>query len=469
MQKFSWILFAALSLITPEIEAKVVVEPKQNSELFLSVYDNIALVRDVRNVKLPSGENSIIFSGISSQILPESVIVNADGVSVKEQNYNYEMLSPANMIKENIGNIVKTVVWDENKSKNIYDKARIIDIYSGKPVLQFGYGIEFDFEGRIIWDSIPENLRSEPSLSLLVDVNASGDKILDFMYLTRGVTWNANYVAKFVNDKELNLKSWVSITNNSGIAYDNAVVQIVAGDVAMVNQSVSQPKVMMLRSAKVASQNVLPNEMSVGDYHVFTLPDKISIADKQTKQVSLLSKDSIKYSKKYKFSSPLFLGFDTQIVDFKKLNSEIWVDLVNNKESNLGEPLPKGNIRFYDEDNNGNILFVGEAIFNQMAEGEEDSLYVGKSFDVVASGKIIALEKITKDMVEAEVNISFLNAKTNAVKVVFEQSLLDDWEILSENIKGTNVDALKRRWELDIPSQGSTVLNFKVRFVRVNA
>ena len=91
------------------------------------------------------------------------------------------------------------------------------------------------------------------------------------------------------------MKSWVSITNNSGIAYDNAVVQIVAGDVAMVNQSVSQPKVMMLRSAKVASQNVLPNEMSVGDYHVFTLPDKISIADKQTKQVSLLSKDSIKY------------------------------------------------------------------------------------------------------------------------------------------------------------------------------
>lgn len=473
MRNLSRIAAGALVLLASSAKADITVNGDE-ADVALSIYNNIALVRDVRQVKLPAGRSSVLFSGVSEQMKPESVIVSAEGVTLREQNYNYAMLSPTNVARENIGKIVKTVIWDENKAKNVYDKARIIDVYAGRPVLQFGYGIEFDFPGRIIWDSLPDNLQSEPSLSLGVETAESGSKNLSLTYLTGGLQWNANYVAAFAGEGELDLKSWVSINNNSGAAYNNAAVQLVAGEANVVSRPEVRPVMMMkaarnMDMAEAASGAVMPQVETAGEYHVYPLPERISIADKQTKQVSLLSKDKIKYVREYKFSSPLYLSASAGSGDFKKQNAAIWVKIVNNAESNLGEPLPQGVIRFYDRDARGNMLFSGEAFFKQTAVGEEAEMQTGRSFDVTASGKILTLDKIADNTTEAEVSVSFMNAKNTPVKVVFEQKLYDDWKLVSENITGSKTDAGTMRWEVDVPAQGSAVLNFKVRFVKVNA
>lgn len=476
MAKFSGILSgaSALVLLATAVKADITLKNDGENELALSIYNNVALVQDTREVRLPSGKSSVLFSGVSAQLKPESVIVNADNMTVREQNYNFAMLSPQNVAKENIGKIVKTVIWDEDKGRNVYDKARIVDVYAGRPVLQFGYGIEFDFPGRIIWDSLPENLQSEPSLSLGVEAPESGSRKLSLLYLTGGLQWTTNYVAEFVSENELNLKAWVGINNTSGIDYNKAKVQLVAGEANIVSQDAARPMLMMkaARNAYMAETAVgasMPQEEAVGEYHVYPLPEKITIADNQTKQVSLLNKDKIKFAKEYRLVSPLYMAVSTNGDSFKKQNTEVVVKLVNNNESNLGEPLPQGVMRFYDRDSRGNMLFAGEASFKPLAVGEESELSVGTSFDVTASGKILSVNKVADNTSEAEVSVSFMNAKNTAVKVAFEQNLYDDWKIVSENINSVKVDAHKARWEVEVPAQGSAVLNFKVRFVKINA
>lgn len=475
MQKFLWALTGALMFASAAAQADITVKNDAVTDLALSIYNNTALVRDVRSVRLPSGKSSVLFAGVSAQIKPESVIVNAEGVSVREQNYNFAMLSPENVARENIGKVVKTVLWDEDKGKNIYDKARIIDVYAGQPVLQFGYGIEFSFPGRIIWDSLPDNLQTEPSLSLGVEAMESGDKKLDLMYLTGGLRWSANYVAEFLNEEELNLKSWVSISNTSGVAYNNANVRLVAGEANVVRDAGAGVRPVMMMRAMATAENAMtdgisyPTEESVGEYHVYSLPDKISIADNQTKQVSLLSKDRIKYTKEFRLNSPLYLDVRNSGGEFKKVNSDVYVKLVNNQQSNLGEPLPRGVMRFYDHDSKGSMLFVGEAEFKQLAVGNDTELKIGRSFDVTASGKVTQLNKIAENTVEAEVSVTFMNAKSANAAVVFEQHLNQEWKLLSSNIPGEQNNARSMRWTIDVPAQGSAVLNFKVRLTKVDA
>jgi hypothetical protein len=230
----------------------------------------------------------------------------------------------------------------------------------------------------------------------------------------------------------------------------------------------------MMMKAASASDNavalgaIMPEEESVGEYHVYSLPDKISIANNQTKQVSLLEKDKIKYKKEYRLSSPLYIGLHDSGGEFKKINTNVFVKLANDKKSNLGEPLPQGIIRFYDRDSKGNTLFVGESRFNQLAIGQDTELNIGRSFDVTVSGKVTNQNKISEKQTESEVNITFMNAKNTNVTVAFEQYLNEDWAILSENVKGVKQNAHTMRWTVDVPAQGSAVLNFKVRVSKLD-
>ena len=453
--------------------AEITVKSENNTDLALSIYNNTALVRDVRTVNLEAGKNSVLFAGVAGQIKPETVIINAEGVIVQEQNYNFAMLSPENVAKANIGKVVKTVMWDDEKARNVYDKARILDVYAGRPVLQFGYGIEFDFPGRIIWESLPEHLQTEPSLALGVSAEKGGDKKIDLMYLTGGLRWRTNYVADFISDEELNLKAWVGINNTSGIDYHNARVQLVSGEANVIKDVMVARPMMLLKTARSMDNAVagvsLPEEESVGDYHVYSLPEKITISDNQTKQVSLLNKNKIKYHKEYRLVSPLYLNLNGRNDNFKKLNADVYVKLTNDKESNLGEPLPQGIIRFYDHDSKGNTLFIGETSFNQLAVGGDTELKIGKSFDISASGKVVNFTKIAENTVEMEVSVSFMNAKTNKAMVAFEQYINGNWSVLSSNLEGLKQDAQTMRWLIEVPASGSAMLNFKVRIVKADA
>lgn len=475
-----WVAVSLLSLSLPAqaAEKEILLENGQNVGMAVSIYNNnLALVRDTRKADLKAGANSVAFSGVAEKIKPETAMLAAENVEVLEQNYNYNLMNSTNIVDESVGQTVKTALYDEKTGTTQFDTAKIIDSSYGRPILQFSYGIEAHFPGRLIFEKLPENLRSKPTLVIDLKTPQAGNKDLKLAYLTQGISWKADYVADISSKDELNLNGWITLSNESGADYNNAQVQLVAGNVNMASDNggmVPRPMMFaakgMARNADMAMESsaAMPTQEALADYYIYTLPFRTDIKDQQSKQVNLLNKNKVKYTKEYRLASPLYIGVGSRDNEFNRQNPEVVFKIVNNQASNLGEPLPKGIIRFYEKDKNGTLQFLGESSIEQLAVGDKADLRLGRSFDIQVKGKVMNVKNIAKNATEADVEVKFLNAKASAEKVVFEQNFGNDWEVVSESVKHEKKNAGTAAWTVDVPANGENVLNFKVRLTRAD-
>ncbi len=439
----------------------------------LSVYNgNLGLVRDVREFNLVVGKNSLVFENVAEKMLPETVVLHGSDIQVIEQNYNYNLQTPINIVDASIGKTVTTALWDEASGKTIFDKAKIIDSRYGRPILQFNYGIEIDFPGRLIFDKLPEGLVSVPTLSAQIMTQKGGVQPLTLSYLTKGISWKVDYTAEMLSDDKLNLWGWITLNNESGTDYKNASLQFVAGEVNQVNNgSGIQPRAVMLSAktqnadmavmGKATALNQMPQEL--GSYYLYTLPFKTDVLNNQSKQLALLEKKNVTYQKEYKFVSPLYLWNGLTGGSFDKQTPDEIVQLNNDKNAGLGEVLPQGVIRFYDKQQSQNLAFLGENVFAQLAVGEKSELKLGKSFDLTAEGKVVNIQKVAPNAVEALIEIIFSNASDKNESVSFVQSFGSLWNMLEENIPAQNKTAEKAEWQVSVPARGKTTLSYKVR------
>lgn len=473
-------IFAAIGLLLPTslanaTDKEILLDNDQSVEMAISIYNNdLGFVRDMREVNLVNGSNSVAFIGVANQIKPETAMLFGNGIEVVEQNYNYNLMTPINIINESVGETVKTALFNQQTGETIFDTAKIIDSNYGNPILQFSYGIETSFPGRIIFEKLPDNLRAKPTLVVKVNNKIAGSKKLELAYLTSGISWKSDYVAEIKSKNALTLNGWITLNNESGIDYKNASVQLIAGNVNQVSQDIN-PRPMMFATRKAMPENAMMDMASAGgvsneafaDYYLYTLPVKTTIKDKQSKQVSLFVKDDVKFAREYKLVSPLYVGINMNGNDFEKANPEVMFKLNNIKTSGLGLPMPQGTVRFYEEDSKKNMQFIGESQIPQLADGEKADLMLGKSFDISVKGKVANVNKISKDIYEAEVEVTFKNAKAEEAVVNFEQNLNNTWQMISESVKSEKKSANVAKWVIKVPAKGETTLKFKVRITRL--
>ncbi len=451
-------------------DTKIVLDDGKSVDMTISIYNNgMGFVQDVRSISLVKGINSVAFEGVAEQINPESAMLSAEGVVVKEQNYNYNLLTSYNIVENSVGQKVKAVRFDEKSGKEIFSLAKIIDSVNGRPILQFDYGIETDFPGRIVYDKLPENLMAKPTLDVIFNSKDAGDKKVRLAYLTNGIKWNAAYVAEVGRKNVMSLNGLVTINNNSGADFENASVQLVSGSVNSVRQ-LPAPMPRMYAMKAMASDAVVAENAALGmvpeavnDYYLYTLPGRTSIKNNQSKQVSLFAKENVKFERAYKLSSPLYAGVNLRQTEFEKQHPQAVFKLLNAEADGLGMPLPQGVVRFYEKDIKGKMLFVGESEFPQLPKGEKAELVAGKSFDVSVKGKVRNVVRLGKDSSEADFEITFKNAKNESVKIDFEQVFSGNWEIVSESLVSEKKNASTALWQVEVPANGEKVLTFKSR------
>ena len=260
-------------------------------------------------------------------------------------------------------------------------------------VLKIGDRIETDYNGRLIFPDIPADLYDQPTLTINVAADNDGRRDVELSYLTNGLSWRADYVAE-LNDAEdaLNLNGWVTLTNTSGIAYNDANIQFVAGSVNRVRPPAA-PRPMMLKARNMAALDSVAlgaamTEEELMDYHLYSLGRKTDIASNQTKQLALLSAFGVKVKKEYKFTNivPVYRGRSSS-GEFDLRNAEVVLQFDNDKASNLGLSLPGGIIRVYKADSKQNMFFVGEDKINHIPENGKVKLDLGNAFDVTVQGK----------------------------------------------------------------------------------
>lgn len=475
--RWVYLLLTGCVIFSTSTFAKENDENKSNLEI--SIYNNnLALVKDTRTISVTEGKNEIAFEGVSMQIKPETAIFYASGLSVLEQNYNYDLLTYDNLINQSINQEVKTVIFNTENGQNVFDKAQIIGAVQGQPILKFDYGIEASFPGRLVFDKIPNNLENKPTLNAKIISNKTELKNISLAYLTTGMEWESNYVAKVSSPHKLDLTGWITINNESGIDYDNAKVQVIAGDVHQVmNNNIVQPVMLMAKSARTTNdmQNFSISPQEISGYHLYNLPFKTDIKNKQTKQISLFEKKGVDYKKEIYMMSPFYFTYNMP-TEFKQQNPQLIYIIENKTEDNLGLPMPAGVIRFYENDNRENLQFIGEDRINHVAEGAEIRLDLGKYFDIFINGKINKITKLkeektkeTEDMCYTlvrqyayDVEITFYNSNKLEQEIVFEQDISPESKLEKSNISGQFKDADSYLWKVNIPKQSEQTLSFRI-------
>src|SRR6266849_3494144 len=200
------------------------------TDLAVTVYNsNIALVRDVRQLLLPSGSFRLKFMDIAATVNPATVhfrsLTQPEKLGVIEQNYEYDLLEPAKLLHKYVGKEVTLVrSYQENSTtKHEEIKATLLADNNG-PVWKIGNDIVTGmFAESYRFPEVPADLFDRPTLLMSLDNSGARKHQIEASYLATNLSWNADYVLTVArDDKAADLDGWVTLANNSGTAFRNA-------------------------------------------------------------------------------------------------------------------------------------------------------------------------------------------------------------------------------------------------------
>jgi len=445
---------------------------KEQKSVAVTIYnDDLALIKDLRQVTLVNGDFNLAWRDVSAQMRPETAllrsITNPGSVEVLEQNFNFDLLTPQSLLNKYIGQTVSVV--KSNPATGVESKENAIVLAaSNGVVLKLADRIETGMPGRITFDNVPSNLRDRPTLVIGGDNSGKATQDLELSYLTGGISWKADYVAE-LNDKDdqLDLSSWVTLTNTSGTSYPNAKLQLVAGDINRVQREFAAPKA--LRAKTMADSATAPmREEALMEYHLYSLDRLTTIAENQTKQVALLNASGVPANKELVLAGSDYYYAASYGDLGQKMKVDVFVQFDNKESARLGMPLPKGIIRVYKRDKTGNAQFVGEDHIDHTAKNETVRLKLGKSFDVTADKKQTEFKQLSTggtnsiNRFESAYEITLKNAKKEVATVVVQEPIPGDWKMVDESQPHSKPASNTAMWKVDVPAEGTSTLKYRV-------
>jgi hypothetical protein len=272
-----------------------------------------------------------------------------------------------------------------------------------------------------------------------------------------------------LNDREdyLDFNGWITLVNQSGIAYPNARLQLVAGDLNRTRQRPPMQRKVMGMMAEMADATQVKQE-SLLDYHLYTLPRSTTLTEAQTKQIALMSAQRISITKQFLLSGANYYYFSHSADLGQTPKVGVFFEFRNSGD-HLGLPLPKGMVRVYKKDSQGNAQFVGEDQIDHTPGNGSVRLKLGEAFDVTADRKQTDFKKSGGEgrhdngVVEAAFQIVLKNAKKEPVTVVVREPVPGDWTMVSESQPHTRRASSIAEWKISIPPNGSSTLAYRVR------
>ena len=470
-------LIASLFLLTAVSQAIAQTEEQRSTladqqEVAVTIYnENLALVKDQRKLQLKRGTSSLAFRDVSARMRPETALMRSTSapgsVSVLEQNFDFDLLTPQKLLEKYVGRNVSIIRTNTATGVETTEQAQVLSANAGV-VLKIGNRIETGIPGRIIYGDVPPNLRDRPTLVMSLDNTGAQQQDLELSYLTGGLAWKADYVVELnATEDKLDISGWVTLTNTSGATYRNARLQLVAGDVNQVTP-VMQGAVRAMAApapamAKARSEMV---EESLFEYHLYTLTRPTTIAENQTKQVSLLSASGVPARKELLLKGNDYYYQSSYGELGQKIKVGVFVEFDNKESDKLGMPLPKGIIRVYKKDKAGNAQFIGEDRVDHTPKNEKVRLKLGDAFDVTADKKQTDFKKLGGTskynyVFESAYEVLLKNAKKEAVTVTVQEPMPGDWQIQSESHPHTKGSSNTAVWKVSVPAEGSTKLVYR--------
>jgi hypothetical protein len=441
------------------------------TDLSVTVYNsNIALVRDVRNLTVPSGLFRLKLMDIAATVNPATVhfrsLTEPDKLGVLEQNYEYDLLEPAKLLHKYVGKEVTITrsYLDNGTTKREEIKATLLADNNG-PVWKIGNDIVTGMYGESYrFPEVPANLYDRPTLLMSLENSGSRKQQIEASYLAGNLSWNSDYVLTVGrDDKAADLDGWVTLVNNSGTAFHNARLQLVAGDLNRIQPAAAPmpARDMAMNKAMRAEQFAQEN---FSEYHLYTLGRKTSLEDKETKQISLLQGSGIAVEKRFVVNGQNYY-YHNQYSPGSPIKDNVMVfyKFKNEEKSGLGMPMPAGNVRVYQKDSKGNMLFVGEDRIDHTPKDEALNIHIGTAFDVISERKQTDYKSISSHVWEMEFEITLRNHKDSPITVEVNEPIGGDWEMLTSSYKYSKTAAWAAQFNVPVAANGTSVLKYRIR------
>jgi hypothetical protein len=440
-------------------------------DLSVTIYSNdLALVQDVRRLDLPSGRTRQAFADVSAAIRPETVGLAAPDAAVIEQNFDYDLLSPSSLMQKAVGETITLVRTNPGTGAETRERAKVLAV-NGGVVLQVGDKIEVlrddGLPVRAIFDKVPDSLRARPTLSVSLDSKRAGVRPVTLSYLSGGLGWSADYVALF-DEKAgtIDVQGWVTLRNTSGTSFYNAKILLVAGEVGSgddnANPNLYRPRPAVRPMRRAGTETAAREQL--GDFYLYPLPERTTIADKQTKQVSFLDVKGAPATSGYVYHAQ----WNDSAEQPESASSVL--KFSNAAKGGLGDALPAGTVRVYMRDARGQPQFIGENRIDHTPQGSDLVIRTGDAFDVKVQPAVIERTRLSSDRWRTAMRYTVTNAKDRPVTVELVQDGVPWWwtdtRITSESLKSDRRDASTSVWQVPVPANGTTTVTatFETRF-----
>ena len=455
----------------------------------LTVYkQDFGMVREVRPVQLVAGANQIRLPEVSRALDPQSVLLRWSGGGgamprLVAHSYDLGVSSSGDLLKRYLGREVELVRYGENGRQAERTRGTLMVSDGGDVVLRTRGRFFVNPEGTLVMPADDE-LVTIPQLSLQVESPAAGPNNLDMAYLTRGLSWSADYVATLdPNQDFLALDCWATVTNRTGVNYPEAQVMLIAGTPNRATRTAAE----RAPAAEYDAQNMYGRNAfmdgrskrdslapgvtaeAVGDFHAYQIEKPTTIVQEQMNRLLILSSASVPVKKDYNSRLPRLGSWNESYYWTKQpQRGPVQVALIffNREEDGLGTPLPQGALRVYEPDSSGSLRYGGAAEIRDTPKDQKVDVTLARVFDLFTEYRLVSTKRLDKRTVRKQVEVVLHNQKAGEVTLRLVQRLSGGWKIVKSSHKHQKLDAYNVQWQVPVPAGGEVTLAYTVDLPR---
>lgn len=466
----------------------------------LTIYNqNFAVIRETLPLNLKAGNNTMDFTGVTAQLEPASVILRDPAgtrtVQVLEQNYRNDPISQERLLDLFEGKTIDFSVRNQDGTTSIVSgkivrsgyvpRLRSAPAYQpttpGQPIIEVGGKLQFSLPGQPIFPSLGDDTILKPALDWILYSPQAARFEAELSYISGGLSWNSDYniVAPETGDT-LDLVGWVTLDNQSGKQFDHARIKLMAGTVNKVEPQTAMAYAAGRGGGGGVIGGIAPQvtEKTFEDYHLYSLPEPTTIHDRETKQVEFLRAAGIKSKRLYIYDGAQFPQNYNIYQDLRQnqqygtqSNPHVWVmrEFANTLANHLGMPLPAGRVRFYRQDQDGQVEFTGENQIDHTAKDETLRVYTGNAFDITGERRQTRFQLNMQQpggFVDEAFEIKVRNHKTEVatVRVVEHLYRWATWVITAESSAHRQTDSKTVEYDVTLQPDEERTLTYTAHY-----
>lgn len=484
-----------------------------SAETSLTIYNqNFGVVRDSVPLDLQQGINQVHFSETTAHLEPDSVILrdpkSGMKLSIVEQNYRADPVSSGLLLNLNEGKEIEFFIKEPNKPDRIvkgkiirsgyqmhnqaamqrygnryYQSQMAMSSGSEQPVIEVDGKLQFSLPGEPIFPALADDTILKPTIDWRIHAEKAAKLDAELCYVTGGMSWEADYnVVSPEKGDDISVTGWVTIDNQSGKTFKEAKLQLIAGDVAKVQDqsggSYARPAMAFAAADEFRAPSV--KEKAFDDFHLYTLPLPTTLHDRETKQVEFVRTEGVKSQRIYVYKGAYIDPNQYRNWNMRQIrndegfgsesNPKVWIvrEIKNSEANRLGMPLPKGRVRFYRQDEDGRLQFVGEDLIDHTPRDETLRLHTGNAFDLVGERKRTNFRSDSSNhWVDETFEIKVRNHKkddTVEIRVVEPLYRATNWEIREPSNTFLKKDSQTIEFRIPLKPDEERVVTYTVHY-----